>query len=165
MNGKAKQKQGGNKAEGIDTVRHGERKSRRRSEGTEINEWRVGLKTEMRRWWGRTWRWIEMGEYPRSRESYYNPNTQNTKMLFSLWALHYGTMHYERTGRPTDSGAHIQTHSSCAHLHTHTYTHTVRLTPTIIWNHSSSMTTVICTHGEQNASTRPLQKTTLWVKS
>lgn len=49
MNGKAKQKQGGNKAEGIDTVRHGERKSRRRSEGTEINEWRVGLKTEMRR--------------------------------------------------------------------------------------------------------------------
>lgn len=29
---------------------------------------------------------VEMREHPRSRESYYNLNTQNTKMLFSLWA-------------------------------------------------------------------------------
>ena len=136
MNGEAKQKQGGNKAEGTDTVRHGERKSRRRSESTEINEWRVGLKTEMRRWWGRMWRWIEMGEYPRSRESYYNPNTQNTKMLFSLWALHYGTMHYERTGRPANSGAHTQTHSSCAHLHTNTHTHTHTHSKTHVRTHN-----------------------------
>lgn len=57
MKGKAKKKkeeeEGRNKAERTDTVRHGKQKSRRRSEGTEINKWRDGLKTEMRRRWGR----------------------------------------------------------------------------------------------------------------
>lgn len=83
-----------------------------------------------------------MGEYPRSRESYYNPNTQNTKMLFSLWALHYGTMHYERTGRPANSGAHIQlTHTAAVHTQPQydTFTHT-------IFSHSSCMTAVIHTY-------------------
>lgn len=59
-----------------------------------------------------------MGEYSRSRESYYNSNTQNTKM-FSLWALHYGTMNRQ-------AGLHTQVHmyeGTLAHTgtsHTHT---------------------------------------------
>lgn len=89
-------------------------------------------------------RWTDTGEYPRSKESYYNPNTRNTKMLFSSWAPQYAQMsRWPALHRHMSARTHTHTQQLCTSARQRSHAPSFAKL-----HHSSRRATTICTQDD-----------------